>query len=128
MEQIASTEDSVAMNSKTSHELSSAGILEEQKADEESGNASATAHIRPAPDPSNVEIKMECDSDSDVEYVGQYTLGAPDPPTPPLPPASEYHDLTRGSDDEWDLFMTVYKPGDLDVDVKPIIKTENLKL
>lgn len=61
---------------------------------------------------------MENDSDSDVEFVGQYRLDKP------LQPTSEYHDLTFGPDEDWDVFIQMYHPGDSDVDIKPVIKME----
>lgn len=97
-----------------------------EKSDTESGYASATPHSSSVQDALNVKVKREYDSDSDIEIVSEYTLGepnAPKPPKPPMPSPSEYHDLTMGSDGEWDLFIEAYFPGDQDI--KPIIKMEN---
>lgn len=123
-----SSQQNVAISSLTSSEASP-GISEEpiaEKSDGDSGYVSAMPHCSTAQDMPKLNIKSEYDSDSDVEYVSHYKLGTSHPPTPP-PLPSEFHDLTidSGTDDEWEVFMTVYKAGDLDI--KPIVKLEQIE-
>lgn len=127
LEPNTSSPHNIAKTSLASQEAS-IGVPEEpvaEKSDGDSGYVSARPHCSKAQDTPSLKIKSEYDSDPDVEYVNHYTLGAPKPPTPP---PSEFHDLTAGSgsdDDDWEVFMKVYKPGDLDI--KPIIKLENIE-
>lgn len=124
LESNTSSHHNIATTSLASQEAP-IGVPEEpiaEKSDGDSGYVSARPHCSTAQDTPSLKIKSEYDSEPDVEYVNHYILGAPKPPTPP---PSEFHDLTAGSgsdDDEWEVFMKVYRPGDLDI--KPIIKLE----
>lgn len=98
------------------------------KSDGESGYASNTTPGNVAQGIPDVKIKMECVSDDDLQVICRYTYGTPARDRSTMPPPSEYYDLTLESDDEnedkeeWDLFMSMYKPGD--VVIKQEIKQE----
>lgn len=96
-----------------------------EKSDADSGYASIAPHTSAVPNTSGINIKKEydSDSDSDVEFISQYHIAIPQPLAPPPTAAqTEFQDLTDGPEAEWELFISSFTPGD--VDIKPIIKKE----